>query len=148
MKIAPVISSSVAGPLGILHLPRLWLKLVLHACERLPDGYRYGEGGFDGTLCERFGIDREALVACVVRERPDYPAFERWIVANARDLSPLAIAEFNAHVRFCAMSADNAAQRRERFGIADREFTNAVALNDLDDWATLHAELTRSSNAK
>ena len=145
MKIAPVISSSVTGPLGILHLPRLWLKIVLHACGRLPEGYRHGEGGFDGTLCERLGIDGAALVAYVERERPDYSAFERWVVANARDLTPLTIAAFNAHVRSRAMGAENAAKARARFGIAGDDFASAVALNDLDDWAALHAELVLAS---
>ena len=45
--IVPVLSSSVMGPLGVKHLPRLWLKILLHACGRLPDGYRHGVGGFD-----------------------------------------------------------------------------------------------------
>ncbi len=86
IKIAPVISSSVAGPLGILHLPRLWLKLVLHALGKLPEGYRAGSGGFDDRLGEYFGIERDALVAYVTQELPQYGDLERWIVANARDL--------------------------------------------------------------
>ena len=147
MKIAPVISSSVAGPLGILHLPRLWLKIVLHACGRLPEGYRHGEGGFDEKLCASLGIDRAAFVAYIESEKPDYLALEGWVVANARDLSPRTISAFNTHVRNANMGEENAAKRRRQFGIADETFANATALNDLDDWATLHAELLAAHSA-
>jgi hypothetical protein len=145
MKIAPVISSSVAGPLGILHLPRLWLKIVLHACGRLPEGYRHGAGGFDELLCERLGLDRDALIAYVESEKPDYLALERYVIANARDLSPQTVSAFNNHIRLADMSPENAAKRRRQFDIAGDEFANAVALNDLDDWSTMHAELTHSA---
>ena len=142
MKIAPVISSSVAGPLGILHLPRLWLKLTLHALGRLPEGYRAGVGGFDDRLCEYLGIERDALVAYVTHELPAYGELERWVVANARDLSPQTIAAFNARIRAGQVPDTIGAERRERFGISDESFANAIALNDLDDWAALHGELT------
>ena len=34
----PMISSGTAGPLGVLHLPRLWLKVSLEAAGKLrPD---------------------------------------------------------------------------------------------------------------
>jgi hypothetical protein len=144
MKIAPVLSSSVAGPLGILHLPRLWLKIVLHATGRLPAGYRHGSGGFDERLFEYLGIDRDAFVAYVEGELPDYRDCERYVLANARDLSPQTIAAFNNRVRSGTPPDDVAAERRERFGITDESFANACALNDLDDWAALHAELVAS----
>src|SRR6185295_7355837 len=35
----PLISSGVAGPLGVLHLPRLWLKVSLEARGKLANGY-------------------------------------------------------------------------------------------------------------
>lgn len=35
----PMISSGVAGPLGALHLPRLWLKVSLEAAGKLAAGY-------------------------------------------------------------------------------------------------------------
>ncbi len=147
MKIAPVISSSVAGPLGILHLPRLWLKLVLHALGRLPEGYRAGSGGFDDRLCEYFGIDRDALVAYVTQELPQYGELERWVAANARDLSPQTIVAFNTRIRSGEVAEAVGTERRARFAIADATFANAIALNDLDDWATLHGELLKVRHA-
>jgi len=144
-EIAPVISSGVAGPLGILHLPRLWLKIVLHACGRLPPDYRHGEGGFDQLLCDRLGIDRGALTGFIETEKPDYLAFERWVLANARDLSPRTIAAFNHRVRTADMPAERAAERRAQFAITDPTFAHAISLNNLDDWSTLHAELMQAA---
>ena len=138
----PLISTSVAGPLGILHLPRLWLKILLHACGRLPEGYRHGTGGFDEFFCERFGIDRDAFIAFIETEKPDYQRTEQWVAEHARDLSPYAVAAFNQRIRTANMGDETAAQRRARFGIEDTAVANAIALNDLDDWAAMHARLT------
>lgn len=138
----PLISSSVVGPLGIAHLPRLWLKLLLHAEGRLADGYRHGNGGFDESLCRTFELDRDATIAFVEAEKPDYLAFEAWVSRNARNLTPERIATWNVRVRTANMNEAMAAERRERFGIDDAEFANAVILNDLDDWAGAHARIT------
>ena len=145
MLIPPLISSSVAGPLGVLHLPRLWLKIVLHACGKLPEGYRYGEGGFDGALCDALQLDRVAFVNYIVTEKPDYLAVERYVSAHAGDLSPRTIAAFNQRVHGASLPAARAAQWRERFGITDETYDYGVPLNDLDDWATMHAELLAPS---
>ena len=138
----PTISTSVTGPLGIMHLPRLWQKILLHACGRLPADYRHGIGGFDELLCERLGVDANALVAFVERDRPDYLTFERWVAANARDLAPATIASLNQRLRTGNMRDEMAAERRKRFGIADETVANAIVLNDLDDWAGFHERLT------
>jgi hypothetical protein len=50
----PLISTRTKGPLGLVHLPRLWLKMRLSAKGQLAEGYRAGEGGFDGKLLVRF----------------------------------------------------------------------------------------------
>lgn len=136
--IVPLISSSVAGPLGILHLPRLWLKILLHACGRLPEGYRHGQGGFDERLCVSLGIERDALIAYIEKEKPDYLALEDWVSKRATNLRPAAVAAFNLHVRSTNMGDALAAERRARFAVVDEQFANAVALNDLDDWAAAH----------
>ena len=140
----PAISSSVAGPLGIYHLPRLWLKILAHAAGRLPDGYRHGEGGFDEAFCTHFGIDRAAFVTFVETSKPDYQATERWVSEHATNVTPEKIAEFNARILNQNMGDENAAKSRTRFNIADHSMKNAVALNNLDDWAGLHATLTRT----
>jgi hypothetical protein len=146
-EIVPLISSSVVGPLGIAHLPRLWLKLLLHAYGRLAEGYRHGSGGFDELLCERLGLDRDAFVTFIENEKPDYLACERWVSAHARDLSPQTIAAFNIRIRTGNMREELASERRSRFGIDDESFANAVALNDLDDWAGTHERLLAAGRA-
>jgi hypothetical protein len=141
--IVPLISTSVTGPLGIMHLPRLWLKLLLHGTGRLPEGYRHGSGGFDEFFCTHFGLDQDAFVRFVETDRPDYLATERWVVENAKNITPETIAAFNERVLVAAMRDEMAAERRERFGIEDAGYKNAVRLNDLDDWAGMHASLTK-----
>jgi len=141
-QIEPVISSSVKGPLGVCHLPRLWLKILLFACGKLPEGYRHGNGGFDEQLCEKLGIDRDAFVAYVENEKPDYQSVERWVEKNARNLTARTVAEWNQSVAIRNQPETLASERRVRFAIEDPTFANAVALNDLDDWAGLHARLT------
>ncbi|GIT38799.1 MAG: hypothetical protein Ct9H300mP7_7200 [Verrucomicrobiota bacterium] len=39
-KIVPLISSGTKGPLGVLHLPRLWQKVSLEAAGKLPTATR------------------------------------------------------------------------------------------------------------
>ena len=37
-KIVPLISSGTTGPLGVLHLTRLWQKVSLEAAGKIADG--------------------------------------------------------------------------------------------------------------
>jgi hypothetical protein len=140
-EIVPTISTSVMGPLGIMHLPRLWQKILLHARGRLPPDYRRGVGGFDELLCERLGIDATELVAFIERELPDYQRLEAWVVEHATDLRPATITALNQRLRTGTMREELAAERRKRFGISDESFANGIVLNDLDDWAGFHERL-------
>ncbi|HEV3155895.1 MAG TPA: hypothetical protein VGZ00_00960 [Candidatus Baltobacteraceae bacterium] len=141
MKIVPLISSSVMGPLGISHLPRLWLKILLYAVDALPDGYRHGSGGFDEQVCTNLGIDSQAMIAFVEDEKPDYLRFEAWIKAHATKLTPEAVFWHNLAIRTGRMRDELAAERRSTFGITDPNIANGVTLNDLDDWAGIHAQI-------
>jgi hypothetical protein len=142
--IVPVLSSSVVGPLGIMHLPRLWLKILLHGCGRLPEGYRHGVGGFDEFVTTTLGIDRDAFVAYIETVKPDYLTLEAWVRANAAMLTPDAIATINQRVSTAALSEPMLTERTARFGLGDPSYTGAVALNDLDDWAAMHDALSRA----
>jgi hypothetical protein len=143
MLMPPVVSSSVKGPLGVAHLPRLWLKILLFSQGRLPDGYRHGAGGFDEFLITTLGIDRDAFVAYVENEKPDYLTLERWVREHATNLNAGAIAKVNERVASADMNDELLAERRARLGI-DHSLTNAVAVNDVDDWQAMHAVLTSS----
>ena len=139
--IEPLISTSVTGPLGILHLPRLWLKIILQANGRLPEGYRAGEGGFDGSFFDRFGIDGPAFIAFVTESKPDYLTLEKWVIAHASRLDPENVASWNTYVRTANLAPERASNWRTRFGIVDEKFAHAISLNDLDDWAGIHERL-------
>ncbi|HEV3089413.1 MAG TPA: DUF5069 domain-containing protein [Candidatus Elarobacter sp.] len=140
--IPPVLSSSVMGPLGVKHLPRLWLKILLHGCGRLPEGYRHGAGGFDEYLTTKLGIDRDAFIAYIESEKPDYLTLERWVRANATSLTDETIATINARISDTELPDTMLPERRAQLGFDEPGYTKAVALNDLDDWAAMHRALT------
>ena len=141
--LAPLISSSVHGPLGIKHLPRLWLKLRLYAAGLLPEGYRHGVGGFDEMLAVKLGMDRDAFIAYVENERPSYPQLEDWVRAHAANLDDETIAAINARIAATEMPDELRRERVARLNITDPSYTNAVAINDLDDWDAIHRALAR-----
>ena len=139
--IYPLISSSVKGPLGVCHLPRLWLKILLFACGRLPEGYRHGEGGFDEFTCDNIGVDRGAFVAYIENEKPDYQQLEAWVREHATKLDSASIAAHNEAILTRRMRDEIAIPRRAELNLTDTDLWNGVALNDLDDWACLHAQV-------
>ena len=57
----PLISSGVAGPLGVLHLPRLWQKVSLEQRGKLAAGYPGIGAGYDSMVCQ--ALNCSALVA-------------------------------------------------------------------------------------
>jgi hypothetical protein len=142
-SVVPLISTSVSGPSGIMHLPRLWAKILLHAHGRLAEGYRHGEGGFDERLCTHFELDRDAFVSFVETQQPDYMEAERYVLEHAKNVTPESIAAFNAHA-IAANFSDPARgkQFRDRVGVDDATLENVVALNNLDDWKSFHELLT------
>ncbi len=143
--IVPLVSSSVTGRLGVAHLPRLWCKILLHACGELPEGYRFGNGGFDEAVCGAIGVDRDALVAHIVADRPTYLAFEAWVRAHATKLDDLSIDAWNTAVHTALLPPEMAHERRTRFAIPDGEAAGGVLLNDLDDWDLFHATVAAAS---
>jgi hypothetical protein len=145
--VIPSISTSALGPAGIMHLPRLWLKLLLHELGRLPDGYKWTTGTFDRIVLDALGIGDEEILAFVRTERPDYLRFERWVSANGQALTPAEIAAINARYQAFAMSAEGAAARRAELGLTDASLQSGVLLNDLDDWGALHRQLLAAACA-
>lgn len=145
--VVPAISSMSAGPLGIRHLPRLWLKISLHAAGRLPEGYRHGVGGFDERLCTSLGIDRDAFIGYIENEKPTYLEVEAWVREHAAKLDAETIAAFNRSVETMDMRAEILDERRRDAGVTDLSLTRAVAINDLDDWAALHRQIIASGRA-
>jgi hypothetical protein len=142
--IVPLISSGVAGPLGVLHLPRLWLKVSLEARGKLAAGYPGVGKGYDMMVIDGLGLDKDALVKYVASQRPTYPQFEAWVKQNGKNLSKGAIHKLN--VAIAGYIHDDATRQSilGASGLADDGSVcpDAVNLNNLDDWKEFHeAEL-------
>ena len=138
----PLISSGVAGPLGVLHLPRLWQKVSLESQGKLAAGYPGIGPGFDAMTCAALGIDEQAVTDYIKTNKPTYPQFEAWVKQNAKSLNCDAIEKHNAAVR--GYNHDDATRKEilGACGLADEATApkDAVNLNNLDDWYAFHQE--------
>ncbi len=92
----PMISSGTAGPLGVLHLPRLWQKVSLESQGKIAAGYPGMGDGYDSMTCDALGLDKQALQDYVKENKPTYPQFEAWVKENAKSLNSAAIEKHNA----------------------------------------------------
>src|ERR1700730_18113659 len=97
--VVPLISSGVAGPLGVLHLPRLWLKLSLESVGKLAVGYPGAGKGYDQMVIDGVGLKREAVIDFVKKSKPTYPEFEAWVKKNATRLDKGSIEKLNGAIR-------------------------------------------------
>jgi hypothetical protein len=142
-KIIPLISSGTAGPLGVLHLPRLWLKASLGAAGKLHPDYSATGPGYDHMVLDGLGIDHAAFSAFIAEEKPTYPQLEAWILAQSGgSLDAAAVEKLNA-----AIAGYNHADA-VRTGILtasgipdDGSILDAINLNNLDDWHCFHQDL-------
>ena len=142
--VVPHLSSKAVGPLGVCHLPRMWLKILLHATGRLPAGYRHGTGGFDERTAQDLGFDRDEFIAFVEKELPNYLECEAWVRAHAKHLDAETIRKHNELVHRDKPDWMAAAQRAF-VGLDDPSAKDASLLNDLDDWLTVHEQVTKGT---
>lgn len=136
-RVVPTISSTVVGPLGIPHLPRMWHKGILTAIDALGEGYLYGNRGFEEVIMAGVGIDPPAFLAHLAT-MPAYPQTERWIAGHATKLDPASVAATAAVVWTYVKPEERAAPVRARIGLHDATINGSAALNDLEDWCTIH----------
>src|SRR5256885_3633789 len=92
----PMISSGTAGPLGLLHLPRMWQKVSLEAQSKLAAGYPGIGRGYDAMTCAALGLDEQAVKDFIKQNKPTYPQFEAWVKKNAKSLNAQAVEKHNA----------------------------------------------------
>ena len=141
----PLISSGAAGPLNVLHLPRMWQKVSLEAAGKLAPGYPGIGRGFDAMTCAALGLEERAVKDYIKQDKPTYPEFEAWVKKNAKSLNPQAIEKHSAAVR--GYNHDN--ETREEIlghcGMPDDASApkDAVNLNNLDDWHGFHQAVLR-----
>lgn len=144
-KVVPLISSDTAGPLGAIHLPRMWTKLTLAAAGVLPEGYDECGAGFDQMTLDALGLDRQKTMDYIKSNRPTYIAFEEWVLQqNGGSISVDRIAKHNDAVRAYNHSDELATKMRTASGIKDANITDAVMLNTIEDLDDVHAQVTPS----
>jgi hypothetical protein len=135
----PLISSGLAGPLGVVHLPRLWQKISLETTGKLASGYPAVGKGFDAMTLAALGLEEEAVRNYIEQNKPTYPQFEAWVKKNAKSLTREAIEKHNAAVRGYNHDDDTRNGILSACGISDTAAPkDAVNLNNLDDWYEFH----------
>ncbi len=136
-KIVPLISSGVAGPLGVLHLPRFWQKVSLEAAGKLADGYPGCGPGYDQMVLDGLGLNKEATLDYIAHSKPTYPQFEAWVKQQEGvKLDQGSITGLNAAIAGYIHSDETRKGILEASEIEDspHEPHDAVNLNNLDDW--------------
>ena len=136
----PLISSGVAGPLGVLHLPRLWQKVSLEEKGKLASGYPGVGHGFDAMTLGALGLEEQAVRDYIKQNKPTYPEFEAWVKKNAKSLNRNAIEKHNAAVHSYNHDDETRKEILGACGIPDDASAakDAVNLNNLDDWYGFH----------
>jgi hypothetical protein len=145
----PMVSSSEAGPLGIPHLPRLWIKALLNAVGALPAEWKTGTVcGFDCFAAKTIGLDIASTSAYINAELPQYLAFEAWVAEQIGAVDAATKATWATEIRTRDKNPEQAAGdvvEAEAPGVTSR---NAPLLNDLVDWKHMHAfAVARTSGA-
>jgi hypothetical protein len=131
-----MISSGTAGPLGVLHLPRMWQKASLESQGKLAVGYPGIGKGYDAMTCAALGVDEQAVKDYIKQNKPTYPEFEAWVKKNAKTLDRQSVEKHNAAVRGYNHDDETRKAILANCGIPDDASASkdAVSLNNLDDW--------------
>ena len=135
----PLISSGIAGPLGVLHLPRLAEGLAgrsRQTCFRLSRRRPRLRRNDIAAL----GLEEQAVREYIRKNKPTYPQFEAWVKKNAKSLDRDAIEKHNAAVRGYNHDDETRTKILGACKIADDASSpkDAVNLNNLDDWHEFH----------
>ncbi|HTG44901.1 MAG TPA: DUF5069 domain-containing protein [Verrucomicrobiae bacterium] len=131
--------------MGVLHLPRLWLKVSLEARGKLAPGYPGAGKGFDQMVIDGLGLKREQVVDFIKTQRPTYCQFEAWIKKQPGvKLDQSAVSKLNDSIK--GYNHDDTTRKSILGGsnVPDDAAAckDAVNLNNLDDWNEFHtAEL-------
>ncbi len=137
----PLISSGTAGPLGVLHLPRLWQKVSLEARGKIAAGYPGIGKGYDMMVISALGLNADAVKKFITDSKPTYPQFEAWVKSQPGvKLDKAAIDKSNRAIR--GYNHDDATRKSilSASGITDENSVNhdAINLNNIDDWFEFH----------
>ncbi|HEV7179544.1 MAG TPA: hypothetical protein VGN11_06710 [Candidatus Baltobacteraceae bacterium] len=138
----PLVSSSTKGPLGAVHLPRLWLKLSLASHGQLPGDYDECGQGFDQMTLNGLGLDRQKTIDFVRHNHPTYMQFEQWVVdQNGGKIDPETVRKHNEAIHAYNHSDELGAQMRSASGNPHTHVKDAVTLNTVEDLDAIHAQM-------
>ena len=136
-KFIPLITSGIAGPLGVLHLPRLWQKVSLEALDKLDEGYPGIGPGFDSLVINSLGLTPEAVREYISSNRPSYPQFEAWVASQPGvKLDRASVQKLNLSIQGYIHDDDTRKQILSECGLPDDGSIapDAISLNNLEDW--------------
>jgi hypothetical protein len=141
----PLISSGTAGPLGVLHLPRLWQKASLAAVGKDHPDYPALAPGYDTMVLGALGIEVEAFRAFISEKKPTYPQCEAWVLEQCGGaLDAQKIAELNDSIIGYHHRDEVRKAILDANGIPDDgTILDAINLNNLDDWLGFHREVIK-----
>ena len=139
MSYVPMISSGTKGPLGVLHLPRLWLKVSLESQGKIADGYPGIGAGYDSMVIDALGLSADAVKAYISSQKPTYNQFEAWIQSQpGAKLDADTIGNLNSAIAGYIHDDETRQDILSACGLPDGEPRDAVNLNNLDDWYEFH----------
>ncbi len=141
MNTIPLISSGTTGPLGVLHLPRLWQKVSLDNAGKLDSEYPAIGGGYDQMVLDGLGLDKDGFNT-FMKGKPNYTQLEAWVLEQSGgSLDQAAVTTLNDSITGYIHTDDTRKEICASCGIDDNgTILDAVNLNNLDDWQSFHAQ--------
>ena len=137
----PLISSGTAGPLGVLHMPRLWLKSSLEARGKLAAGYPGCGKGYDQMVLDGLGLDRQKTLDYIKNSKPSYIQFENWVKQQPGvKLDKANVEKLNSAIRGYIHDDATRGSICGASGVPNDASApkDAVNLNNIDDWTEFH----------
>jgi hypothetical protein len=136
-----MIPCNIAGPLGVLHLPRLWLKVSLESRGKLAPGYPGIGKGYDQMVLDALNLKADAVKKFVSEKKPTYGEFEAWVKAQPGvKLDRNSVHRINQAILNYHHGEDLAKEIRAGTGYKEdgSVTSSACELNALDDWQAFH----------
>jgi hypothetical protein len=126
--------------MGVLHLPRLWLKTSLEARGKLAPGYPGAGKGYDQMVIDGLGLNRDAVLEYVKTSKPTYCEFEAWVKKNGKSVDKASIDKLNSAIKGYIHDDGTRKSILGANKLADDASAckDAVNLNNLDDWYEFH----------
>ncbi len=141
-----MIPCNVSGPLGVLHLPRLWLKVSLEARSKLAPGYPGIGKGYDQMVIDALSLKADAVKKFISEKRPTYGEFEDWVKSQPGvKLDRNTVYRLNQSILNYHHAEDLSKEIRASTGYKEdgSVTSSACELNALDDWQAFHAAVLK-----